>query len=222
MFHFLLRCQRFVLYSHNLCAQLGQQFLPFRLACYVSRANHHVMDRPSTPLVVNALRAILNPTENWTSVITLTPRNMLGPSPHWWLLLSSWMYEVGSHTLLIGLPLRSDCDMETPLYITNGSHVNHHPHPLFAPRHVPLTHEGMRVLYANPPFMYPQLVPQSNPHGSGSPLAPRKYRPLCPWKSNPQQRIPSLAIIPPTKIICGCYNMRDSRADLVAKTALIS
>ncbi len=221
MFLFLLH-QRFVQYSRNPCTRLGRQFLPFRLACYMSRANHHVMDRPSTPLVVNALRAILNLTENWTSAITLTPRNMLGPSPHRWLLSSLRMYEVGSHTHLIGLPLRSDCDVETPLYITNRSHVNHRPHPLFDLRHVPLIREGMRVLCTNPPFMYPQLVPQSNPHGSGSPLAPRKYRPLCPLKSNPRQRTPSLAVTLPMKITCGCYNMHENRADLIVKTASTS
>ena len=150
-----LRRQHFALYSRNPCTRLGRQFPPFRLACYVLRANHHVMDRPSTPLMVNALRAILNPTENWTSAITLTHRNMLGPSPHQWLLSSLRMYEVGSCTCLTGLPLRSDCDMETPLYITSGSHVNHCPHPLFDLRHVPPIREGMRMLYVNPLFMYP-------------------------------------------------------------------
>ena len=35
-------------------------------------------------------------------------------------------------------------------------------------------------------------------------------------------KIPNLAIILPMKIICGCYNMRENRVDLVAKTATIS
>ena len=154
MFLFLLR-QCFVQYSRNPCMPLGRQFLPFRLVCYVSRANHHVMDRSSTLPAVNALRAILSPTENWTSAITLTHRNMLGPSPHRWLLSSLRMCEVGSCTHLTGLPLRSDCDVETLLYITSESHVNHRPHPLFDQRHVPPIHEGMRMLYINPLSMYP-------------------------------------------------------------------
>ena len=60
--------------------QLGRQLLC--LACYVSRANHRVMDRPSTPLVVNALRASLNSTESWTSATIRISRSMLSPSPH--------------------------------------------------------------------------------------------------------------------------------------------
>ena len=145
MFHFLLCHQRFAPYSHKPCARLGRQLLPFRLACYVLRANHRVMDRSSTPLAVNVLRAILNLIENWTSATIHTHRSMLGPSPHQWPLSNSPMYGVGSHTCLIGLPLRSDCDMMTLLYITNGSHVNHRPNLLFAPRHVPPICEGMRM-----------------------------------------------------------------------------
>ncbi len=215
--------QRFNRYSHNPCTRLGWQFLLFRLVCYVSRANHHVVDRSSTLPMVNALRVILSMTENWTSVTTLTHRNMLGLSPHRWLLLNLPMCEVGSCTRSTELPLRSDCDVETLLYVMSEYHINHRPHPPFDQRHVPPIREGMRTLCANPPFMYPsQPVPQSNPHGSGSPPAHRKYRPLCPLMSNPRQRIPSLVVTPPMKIICGCCNMRKSRADLVARTTSTS
>ncbi len=223
VFLFLLPHQRFDQYSCNPCMRLGWQFLLFHLVCYVSRANHHVMDRSSTLPVVSALRAVLNTTENWTSAITLTRRNMLRPSPHRWLLSNSLMCEVGSRMHLTELPLRSDCDVETLLYLTSEYHVNHHPHPPFDQRHVPPMCKGMRMLCVNPPSMYPsQPVPQSNPHGSGSPLAHRKYRPLCPLMSNPLPKIPSLAVTPPMKIICGCCNMHESRADLVTRTALTS
>ncbi len=77
-----LLCQRFDPYSRNLCTRLGRQFLPWCLMCHMLRANHHVMDRSSTPPVVSALRAILSMTENWISVTTRTRRNMPGPSPH--------------------------------------------------------------------------------------------------------------------------------------------
>ena len=80
VFLFLPR-QHFDQYSRNLCMRLGRQFLPLCLVCHVLRANHHVMDRSSTLSMVSVLRAILNTTENWTSAITLTHRNMPSPSP---------------------------------------------------------------------------------------------------------------------------------------------
>ena len=224
MFRRLLRRLRqlFDLFSHKPCVRLGQLFPRCHHMCYVLRANHRVMGRTSTPLV-NVLRAILtHPIENWTSATTHILRNMLGPSPPQWQRSNLPMFVVGSPMYSTGLPLRSGCDMVTHLYIMRESHVSQHPKLVFTPRHVPLTHEGMRMWSESPLFTYPQPVPQLRPPGSRSPPAIRKYRPSCPSKFKNQPKIPSLAVNPPRKIICGCCSMRESRADLVAKTAITS
>ena len=142
VFRFLLHRQYFDQSSHNPCMRLGRQFLPLCHTCHVLRANHCVMDRSSMPLAVNAFWAILNLIENWTSATTRTHRNMPGPSPRRWLLSNSLMCGVGNRTHSTGLPLQSDCDVETPLYITNEFHVNHRPHHLFNQRHVPQMREA--------------------------------------------------------------------------------
>ena len=223
MFCRFLPCQHFDRCSHNQCMRLGRQFLPFRPMCHVLRASHHVMDRSSMLPMENALRAILIVTENWTSATTLICRNMPGPSPHQWLRLGLRMCKVVSCTHSTVRPHRRDCAAQVLPYSTSVYHVNHRPYLLFTPRHVPQICEVTRMLCKSPPLLCPpQPAPQSSPHGSGSPLANHKYQPLCPSKLHRPPKTPNLAIIPPTKIICGCYNMRESRADLIAKTAITS
>ncbi len=223
VFHLFLPRQHSDRCSHNLCTRLGRQFLPFRPVCHVLRANHHVMDRSSTLPVGSALRAILIVTENWTSATTLIHRNMPGPSPHQWLRSNLRMCEVVNRTRLTIRPHWHDCDTQVLPYPTSMYRVNHCPYLLFAPRHVLQIREVTRMLCESPPLLCPpQPVPQLSPHGSRSPPADHKYQPFCPSKPHHPPKTPSLAIIVPTKIICGCYNMRESRADLVAKTAITS
>ncbi len=169
--------------------RLGRQFLPFRLMCYVSRANHHVMDRSSMLPVVNALRAILSTTENWTSTIILTCRNMLGPSPHRWLLSSLRMCKVGSHTCSTELPLRSDCDVKN-MTIFN-ERVPHQPSPTspFRPEACAPDARGYAKVVRGPAITVPPAT--------GAPIEPSWVR-----KPTGTPKVPalmSLDVKPPTK-----------------------
>ncbi len=160
---------------------------------------------------------------NWTSATILTCRNTLSPSPLRLPLSNLPMLGVGSHMYMIVTLLQRVFDAKAQLYIMNVCRVNHRLRLLFGPRHVPPTPEGMQELSVSPPL--PSLQhpgPQSSPHGSGSLLANRKYRPSCPSKLQNPLKTPSLATNQHKKIICGCFSTHETRVDLVAKTASTS
>ncbi len=160
MFHLFLLHQRSDWYSHNPCMRLGQQLLPFRPLCLVLRANHRAMDRSSTPPLGSALRAILTVIKNWTSVTIPILRSMPGPSPHRWPHSSSRMFEAMNPTCLTVHPRRRSCGAQVLLRKMSVYRVNPSLYILFAPRHVPLIREAMRMLYASPPSLCPpQPVP---------------------------------------------------------------
>ncbi len=93
------------------------------------------------------------------------------------------MYGVGSRMCLTRLPLQSDCDVETPLYIMNGSHVNHHPNPSFAPRHVPPT--------AQTPCMYTHIRrPNRTLMGPEAHRRPENTSPYVLGNQNPNEKYP--------------------------------